>query len=111
MPLVGGVSKLKNSEKRQIVGAAGISFPLRAADFQFLPAPQQAAITYRVSCCNAAGKNARSSYDYPVLPIYLLLAPLLCYLVFLYVFSDYGRVLCTNKRLYVRLSRTGSRKT
>ena len=28
-----------------------------------------------------------------------------------FVFSDYGRVLCTNKRLYVRLSRTGSRKT
>ena len=26
-------------------------------------------------------------------------------------FSAYGRVLCTNKRLYVRLSRTGSRKT
>ena len=32
-------------------------------------------------------------------------------LVFFFVFSDYGRVLCTNKRLYVRLSRTGSRKT
>ena len=31
--------------------------------------------------------------------------------VFFFVFSDYGRVLCTNKRLYVRLSRTGSRKT
>ena len=28
-----------------------------------------------------------------------------------FVFSDYGRVLCTNKRLYIRLSRTGSRKT
>ena len=27
-------------------------------------------------------------------------------LVFFFVFSDYGRVLCTNKRLYVRLSRT-----
>ena len=26
-------------------------------------------------------------------------------------FSAYGRVLCTNKRLYDRLSRTGSRKT
>ena len=39
-------SKLKNSEKRQIVGAAGISFPLRAADFQFLPAALQAAVTY-----------------------------------------------------------------
>ena len=32
-------------------------------------------------------------------------------LVFFFVFSAYGRVLCTNKRLYVRLSRTGSRKT
>ena len=31
--------------------------------------------------------------------------------VFFFVFSDYGRVLCTNKRLYVRLSRTCSRKT
>ena len=31
--------------------------------------------------------------------------------VFFFVFSDYGRVLCTNKRLYIRLSRTGSRKT
>ncbi len=31
--------------------------------------------------------------------------------VFFFVFSDYGRVLCTNKRLYVRLARTGSRKT
>ena len=31
--------------------------------------------------------------------------------VFFFVFSDYGRVLCTNKRLYFRLSRTGSRKT
>ena len=32
-------------------------------------------------------------------------------IVFFFVFSDYGRVLCTNKRLYIRLSRTGSRKT
>ena len=32
-------------------------------------------------------------------------------LVFFFVFPVYGRVLCTNKRLYVRLSRTGSRKT
>ena len=31
--------------------------------------------------------------------------------VFFFVFSDYGRVLCTNKRLYIRLSRTCSRKT
>ena len=31
--------------------------------------------------------------------------------VFFFVFSVYGRVLCTNKRLYVRLSRTCSRKT
>ena len=31
--------------------------------------------------------------------------------VFFFVFSAYGRVLCTNKRLYIRLSRTGSRKT
>ena len=31
--------------------------------------------------------------------------------VFFFVFSDYGRVLCTNKRLYIRLARTGSRKT
>ena len=31
--------------------------------------------------------------------------------VFFFVFSGYGRVLCTNKRLYVRLSRTCSRKT
>ena len=28
-----------------------------------------------------------------------------------FVFSDYGRVLCTNKRLYIRASRTSSRKT
>ena len=28
-----------------------------------------------------------------------------------YMFSAYGCVLCTNKRFYVRLSRTGSRKT
>ncbi len=33
------------------------------------------------------------------------------FLVFFFVFSAYGRVLCTNKRLYVRASRTGSRKT
>ena len=31
--------------------------------------------------------------------------------VFFFVFSVYRRVLCTNKRLHVRLSRTGSRKT
>ena len=31
--------------------------------------------------------------------------------VFFFVFSVYRRVLCTNKRLYDRLSRTGSRKT
>ena len=31
--------------------------------------------------------------------------------VFFFVFSVYRRVLCTNKRLYVRASRTGSRKT
>ena len=31
--------------------------------------------------------------------------------VFFFVFSDYGRVLCTNKRHYIRLSRTSSRKT
>ena len=31
--------------------------------------------------------------------------------MFFFVFSDYGCVLCTNKRLYVRLSRTSSRKT
>ncbi len=31
--------------------------------------------------------------------------------VFFFVFSVYRRVLCTNKRLYVRLARTGSRKT
>ena len=33
------------------------------------------------------------------------------FLVFFFVFSAYGCVLCTNKRLYVRASRTGSRKT
>ena len=55
------------------------------------------------------GANARGSYY-----LYYLLRffpnffsfDTFCILVFFICFSDYGRVLCTNKRLYVRLSRT-----
>ena len=47
-----GVSKLKNSEKRQIVGAAGIPARSTASSRNLL-----------VSCCNAAGRNARGSYS------------------------------------------------
>ena len=49
-------------EIKQIVGAAGISFPLRAADFQFLPAALQQDTQYVTATCSAAGRNARSSY-------------------------------------------------
>ncbi len=46
----------------QNIGAAGISFPLRAADFQFLPAALQQENQQVTACC-AAGRNARSYYS------------------------------------------------
>ena len=55
--------------------------------------------------CNSVIDNASCFSLVSLVLIHPLI--ILCFVCF----SAYGRVLCTNKRLYVRLSRTGSRKT
>ena len=47
---------------KSAVGGYGISFPLCAADFQFLPLPSQRAATIRFSTVNGYGRNAVASY-------------------------------------------------
>ena len=68
-----------------------------------------------ISCCEERGGMQRKAnsaattvvcYNYVYTFMYELSRKQFVFSLFFY-----GRVLCTNKRLYVRLSRTGSRKT
>ena len=78
-----------------------------------MPAALQQETQQVIAACSAAGRNARGSYDsianYLLSLVFLVLINYSYSCVFI-GFSDFGRVLCTTEGLYVRLSRTCSRK-